>query len=800
MEKTSLITLRRQVPYTLFTRWLVIALLLCFFGQTVGAGPHLSLTADEPVYMAQGYVYWTRGDLRLQHAQAQPPLVNILSGVFLSLQPGPQPEALPGWADADLSQFTRAYASWYGAALPAATFAARLPIALVIILGIACAFRWAREQFGIAGGLLTLTLLAFDPNLIAHSGLAATDMLLATWSLIAIYAATRWLAQLHNWRWGMLSGIALGLTLGSKTSGFFAFGIVGILLATSALVELWERRRQSAMWVKISTFWIGKLGLVSTFAVLALWGLYRFELRPLPGTTVPVPFPTHWMIWQKLAHHMTAGHTAYLSGEISQTGWWNYYPLAFILKTPLPTSIILAGASIALLFALHTADGRMRFRQQYALWLTPLLYSVAAIISRIDIGYRYLLIMLPFLYGLCGNILVWINRRRWRKLTLLCGLSYLVIETLCICPHYLAYFNVLAGGAEGGYRYLVDSNLDWGQEFVALRKWLDVHPGDDLLYLSYYTYVDPTLYDIPYIPIAPAHGAESILPQRFAPQPGLYAISATPLHGVMTSPDNYAWFRLRQPLARPGYGIFLYQVPAQAPTPTWLGQCTVPAPPLTPDAIYTGLGRDDVRILTFDCTQAWVYPAGGAESGWYALHREAIDTPNDFLLLRLSATRLSYEQRQPGTLPAFALYEQAPLTPQPDQRVDPTPQIATLRFLGHTLSPGVQVRAGQDLGIDTYWQVLSPAPEPLSLMLHLVGADGTTVVVGDGLGFPVEQWQPDDLLIQRHRLALPVTMPTGTYVLHTGIYPLSTVQPLPVLVAGVPQGSHIELGAIEIVP
>jgi len=107
-------------------------LLWLFFSQVVLSIPHLSLTADEPVHMAQGYVYWTRGDFRFAWAVAQPPLPAALAGIGLLLQPGPAVEELDGWAGGEHSRFVRAFLRWYGPgpALEAATFVARYPIIL----------------------------------------------------------------------------------------------------------------------------------------------------------------------------------------------------------------------------------------------------------------------------------------------------------------------------------------------------------------------------------------------------------------------------------------------------------------------------------------------------------------------------------------------------------------------------------------------------------------------------------------------------------------------------------------------
>jgi hypothetical protein len=116
------------------------------------------------------------------------------------------------------------------------------------------------------------------------------------------------------------------------------------------------------------------------------------------------------------------------------------------------------------------------------------------------------------------------------------------------------------------------------------------------------------------------------------------------------------------------------------------------------------------------------------------------------------------------------------------------------------LPQGVQAHVGQNFPVYTYWRVLAPATEPLSLLLHAISADSTHAIVGDGLGFSVEQWQPGDIIIQRHLLEVSADTTPGFYTLSTGVYPLSTVQPWPILIDNVPRGDRLELGKIEVLP
>jgi hypothetical protein len=773
----------------------LIVLICFFFGQTIAAGPHLSLTADEPVHMAQGYVYWTKGDFRLQRPVAQPPLPDVLPGALLTLQPGPDVEQLDGWQDADLSRFSRAFSDWHGqrGSLQTATFVSRAPIALVAVLGLAVVFRWAREIFGDTGGLLALALLAFDPSFIAHAGLATTDVLLATWTFIAIYTASKWMKSKRSWPWCLLTGLCLGLALGSKTSGFFAVGMVSALLGLRALRHAKRSRDAPDDLLRGVRDWAAQYALALGVAFLVLWALYRFELRPLPGSDIPVPFATHWIIWQEMSTHLQTGHIAYLLGEVNYTGWWYYYPVAFLLKTPLPILILLLGT----LVKVFTSSPR-RWWKRHDIWLPPLFYGIAAVNSNINIGYRYLLVILPFLYVLCGGWLAR-TRRYWQRILAEILILWLIVSTLSAFPHYLAYFNPLARTRENAADYLVDSNLDWGQGFIALKEWMDQHATQRPLYISYYTFVDPAHYGLDYIPIAPAPAAPPVMEQRFDPKPGTYAISATPLEGVMIAQnETYDWFRQRKPIARPSHAVLVYEISEERRRPQWIAQCTAPVAPLTAEAIEEGFGRAELRHITFDCTQSWVYPNGGSTSGQYALFRETALKGDVFIKRHLAEAQLSYEQKHTGFLPPFQLYEQDSSLVRP--RHTPEEEIRVgeaLVYLGYALSTE-SIQVGDTFTVETYWQILKPTEEALSMMLHLIGPGSTPAIVGDGLGFPVDQWQTGDIFVQRHQLPIPADASPGPYQVYTGAYDLDTITPYAVISNDHALGERLLLTTLQI--
>jgi len=97
---------------------------------------------------------------------------------------------------------------------------------------------------------------------------------------------------------------------------------------------------------------------------------------------------------------------------------------------------------------------------------------------------------------------------------------------------YLAYFNQVAAGPKNGYKHLVDSSLDWGQDLPALRSWLAQNPdrfGTGQRYLAYFGTALPEWYGIkatslPCDRSAPklAAGARNLLYQCHSTSTGLF--------------------------------------------------------------------------------------------------------------------------------------------------------------------------------------------------------------------------------------------------------------------------------------
>jgi hypothetical protein len=151
-----------------------------------------------------------------------------------------------------------------------------------------------------------------------------------------------------------------------------------------------------------------------------------------------------------------------------QTGWWYYYLVALALKTPIPWLILLL---VGLFLGLTTA--RRGLASSCAPWIAAVVYLGFAMSSSINIGVRHLLPMIALLTvgiaALIGSQPRTVRIGAW----LLCG--WLVVTAFLDHPGYLKYFNEFAGGTHNGYRYLLDSNLDWGQDVKPLKRFLEDH-------------------------------------------------------------------------------------------------------------------------------------------------------------------------------------------------------------------------------------------------------------------------------------------------------------------------------------
>lgn len=738
--------------------WLPLLLLMVFFALGMTQVRYASITFDEGPHLAVGYTTLRTRDLRLQPVHIHPPLANVLAAAPLLLQPDlPDPTTIDGWESASLSAIADAVVWQYPYPARIATAGRVLVLLLSTLLG-ALVFRWARDLGGGPTATLALTLFALDPNLIAHGGLITTDAAAVTLSVATLYALYRWLVSpagsRERRRFFLLSGVLLGMAQLAKVSALTLFPAVGLIL----LVQAWTHRG----FLQALGLSIGQFLILIAIAGTVIWAGYGFEVSSVEGVPFRVPAGTHLAVYRSLNEHYGLGHPTFALGQVSDQGWWWYFPVAFLIKTPLPVLLLLTGsiaAAVGLLVKRSTPIGWRWLKWLPALLtlgLFPVIYAAASLLSSVNIGYRHLLPLLPFLYVGVAQILTRLPTSRGaieqtRRAAGALSIMWLALGTARTLPTPLAYFNELAGGPSGGYRYLVDSNLDWGQNLWELRAWM-AENGEDHVRYAHYSPANPEVYGIDADFLPPDPRAIDFTP--WPPEPGLYAIGATVLQGPYAPDINtYAWFRAREPDAVLGDALFVYRVPEQ-PAPEWILSCTQ----VSHESIKDQWDIAAIRIITVDCDQTQVYASG---PGLYL-------TPAGLEPKGHSTTELVLDSAE-GT-PTQTLHRvlESPLPQTSSQEIQLN---GPLTLLGYTLSD--QVRAAT---LDTFWYVTETPTRPLSLMAHLVSLDSSVVAVGDGLGLSIDQWRPGDTIIQSHTLALTRTSPAGPHEIQVGAYWLDTME------------------------
>ncbi|HID61352.1 MAG TPA: phospholipid carrier-dependent glycosyltransferase, partial [Anaerolineae bacterium] len=650
-------------------------------------------------------------------------------------------------------------------------------------------FRWARELFGSQAALLALFLFVFDPNVLAHARLTTTDLGVTAFSFLAVYALWRSLCR-EAWYDVILTGMALGLALTARFSAL-------LLCPLFLILVLWQAITRKTLRLL--------LALLATFvlASFTLWAVYGFQFGPLETGGLPLPAPSYLQGVQDILLRARIGSQAFLMGRYSTTGWWYYFPIAFLIKTPIPTLLFLLAA--LLLTALHRT-----WRRDIFLLMPMAAFFGVNLFGHLNIGYRYLLPALPFAFVYIAQVAK--SEFGTRSLTRTVGgllLVWYLIGTLLIYPDYLAYFNELAGGPANGYRWLVDSNLDWGQDLKGLKTYMD-REGIDRIKLSYFGAAHPDYYGIIYDPL-PSYPLVLGEPDRrtfypHRPAPGIYAISVSNLQGVLLEDrDTFAWFKDQRPVASIGHSIHIYEVQAdgQGTGPVSLCLSGLAVDEIDPITYDQAIGTNDVRIKWFDTRSSLIVPTAG-RPGWLLasdatplspaledwLHPivspwgtcRTVDGKTAYTLYRV-VDKETFRRRLHDLRERSAVWSsrEADLTsPQAEAHRLPLPVDFghQVKLFGYELVE--TMHSDGQIELLTAWRVVAPTDAPLVIFAHLLDTNGQFVAGQDRLDVPPAGWEVNDHFLQLHWLTIPPDLPTERWVVEVGVYARDTLQRLPV--------------------
>jgi len=494
----------------------VVILLLILHLQLGHVVKRESQTWDEAIHIFAGYEMWRTGDFGLN--PEHPPLakwVDMAPIRNMSLKVPPlQNRYFKTESYTDGRDFV------YGNNANVILWRTRMAASLFTLLLALIVFLATKEMFGTGAGFIALTMLTFEPMLLAHGAVVTTDACLSCFMFATMYAFYRY-EKVPTVRRLLVVGLAAGFALGAKHTGILIFPMMGLLAVTEVIRP---RDAQSTSRAKQT----GQLALALAFVVVMscviLWSFYgfRYAARPLgialnptmsdfmQGLKRPMDL---WAIslmarWHILPEAYLYGLTdirmlgdwssTFIFGKVYPHGVWYYFPAAFLIKSTLGFLILLIATKVLIV------TGKMgRWREVLFLTIPPGLYMIIAMGSGLNIGARHILMVWIFLTALAAGgawKLIQMDRR-WSYVVAALVLFH-IVSSARVFPTYMAYSNELVGGPSHTYMLLNDSNADWGQQLRTTSKYLAQRGVKDC-WFAYFAagVVKPEYYGIPCKPL-----------------------------------------------------------------------------------------------------------------------------------------------------------------------------------------------------------------------------------------------------------------------------------------------------------
>jgi len=440
---------------------------------------HKTLTADEPQHYRYG-AQLLHGDARRFDDSKMP--VSALNAAACEIGA----RWMPG-GEAERGE----------APLPCHPTAARIPTVVFAALTGLLVFAWSRSLYGPGPALFSTILFALDPNLIAHSRLVTTDTYATGAILLATYAFWRYVERGGFGR-AALAGLCFGASQLAKYTAAYLLPVFALLLLLRGTGRFRGGLAAGVRPVRLAA----QLAVLACAGLLAVnagflfegtgtaLGGYRFRsdlfrvVQERAGrlAELPLPLPVPYlegMDWVKANETQGSFGNLYLLGELRRRGpdlegFAGYFFVVGLFKEPLATLAAVAWALAGLL-----VWRRERPLGGELFLLVPLAFFAVYFnfFFRAQIGIRFFLVALPFVFILAGSALRAFGGRRWSVPLAGALAAYLVGSVLSYHPHYLSYTNELVPDRKLAYRYVADSNLDWGQNRWYLRRYLREHPG-----------------------------------------------------------------------------------------------------------------------------------------------------------------------------------------------------------------------------------------------------------------------------------------------------------------------------------
>lgn len=604
-----------------FILFLIISIISLSLILTISSFWNDSLIVDEIPHVGAGYSYLKKFDYRLN--PEHPPLVKALATIpllFLNLK---QTAFQTKFWLQDINgqwDFGRFLIFQSGNDAELITKLVKFPVLIFFISSAILIFIWTKKLYGDFAGIIALIIFSLSPTIVAHSRFVTTDIASLWGVLFSTFYFLNYLNR-GNKKDFYLVILLLGLALLTKFSTFllipFFFGLALIYSLIQKEVKKRIKLIFSTILILIFSFVLIVWPIYFLFTlnyppekqkndtefILTSFGNRKLaELNEFISDKPLIRALGQYMLGLLMVgQRATGGNTTYFLGEISAAGWKHYFPVVYALKEPLPLLILIIISLLYLAWQIPKIkieknmldDKKLKIKKtildfkfyfsnwvkinffEFSMILWIGIYWVISIKSNLNIGVRHLLPTYPFIIilvsGQINRLLAKLKSKIEiaKKFALLYSGFYIFIlgllvwyifENFRVWPYYLSYFNQIAGGPSGGYRYVVDSNLDWGQDLKRLKDWVEKN-NIDKIYLDYFGWSDPAFYlEKKFQPIWVGKYRNSY---EFIKNTGggYLAVSATFYMGSREKIEtSYAWLDDFKPITIIGNSIWVWKI------------------------------------------------------------------------------------------------------------------------------------------------------------------------------------------------------------------------------------------------
>lgn len=514
------------------------ALLVLVYVVVVGSAMlRTSATFDEIVFGSVGARGFATGDFSM--VDDHPRLPQYVYGIPTRMAADRLPPENGAWGSATRYNYARTLVWGSGNVSERILMANRLVGLAFGAMLVLATFLIARRWIGDGAALAAAALVALTPDVLAHGGVAYTDIPVTLGVLVGVFALD---AAIRDPRPGRvaLAALATALAVAIKYSAV----ILGPIAFALVVAEALSGRARDASWRRAILVAIPVFAVVAYAVVVAIY-LGDWRLREFTAGL------------SKLFGASLNGRVAFLWGESNVGGWWYFFPVAFALKTPIAMQALAALALVAAVRALPSRAGTaLLVHPLRAPAIAAVLFAASVLTAKVNIGSRHALPLVPLLAILVAGGIAWWWPRLARTGRYAVGVFFAAtaISSLAQYPFFISYVSGWANDRPL-HATLVDSSTDWGQGLIALREHMAAN-GIDRILLGYFGSAIPEGYGIRYVPMP------SFFPLPEQPiggdLPRYMAVSATLLTPTYLRDDPFAPLRRAPAVTVVGGSIVIF--------------------------------------------------------------------------------------------------------------------------------------------------------------------------------------------------------------------------------------------------